>query len=136
MFNCTKKFRQYIKEQLSRRIIEKIDEKDLPTRRHYIPHHAVTNPSKNTTKIRTVYNASAKKKNGMRSLNEWLSRGSIILENMCVLLLRFKTKKIGAIADIEKAFLLVGLQELVRDIIRFLWIKHTKTKEINNNLET
>ena len=55
---------------------------------------------------------------------------------MYVLLLRFKTKKIGAIADIEKAFLLVGLQEHVRDIIRFLWIKHTKTKEINNNLET
>ena len=72
----------------------------------------------------------------MRSLNEGLSRGPIILEDMCTLLLRFRTKRIGIIADIEKAFLQVGLHEQYRDVTRFLWIKDTKTKEINNNLET
>ena len=125
-----------IKKQLSKGIIEKVDEKDLPTRRHYIPHHAVINPNKSTTKIRIVYDASAKKKDGMRSLNECLSRGQTILEDMCPLLLRFRTKRIGIIADIEKAFLQVGLREQDRDIARFLWIKDTKTKEINNNIET
>ena len=125
-----------IKEQLSKGIKEKVDEKDLSTRRNYIPHHAVINPNKSTTKIKIVYDASAKKKNGMRSLNECLSRGPIILEDMCALLLRFRTKRIGLIADIEKAFLQVGLQEQDRDVTRFLWIKDTKTKEINNNIET
>ena len=68
------------KEQLSRGIIEKVDEKDLPTRRHYIPHHAVLNPNKGTTNTRIVFDASAKKKNGMKSLKECLSRGPITLK--------------------------------------------------------
>ena len=129
-------YNNVVKKQLSKGIIEKVDEKDLPTRRHYKPHHAVINPNKSTTKIRIVYDASAKKKNGMRSLNQCLSRGPIILEDMCALLLRGRTKRIGIIADIEKAFLKVGLQDQDRDVTRFLWIKDTKTKEINNNIET
>ena len=56
----------------------------------------------------------------MRSLNECLSRVSLILENMCALLLRFRAKKIGIIPDIEKAFLQVGLQEHNQDVARFL----------------
>ena len=43
-----------IKEQLLKSIIEKVDEKDLPARRHYISHHAVINPNKSTTKFRIV----------------------------------------------------------------------------------
>ena len=73
-----------IREKLSRGI-EKVDTRDLLTRRH-IPHHAVINPNKNMTKIRNVHDASAKRKNGMRSLNEYLSRGPIILEDMFALL--------------------------------------------------
>ena len=63
------------------------------------------NPNKGTTNTRIVYDASAKKKNGMKSLNECLSRGPTILEDICALLFRFRTKRIGIIADIEKAFL-------------------------------
>ena len=55
---------------------------------------------------------------------------------MCTLLLHFRTKTIGIIADIEKAFLQVGLKEQDRDVTRFFWIIDTKTKEVNNNLET
>ena len=47
----------------------------------------------------------------MRSLNECLNRGPIILEDMYALLLRCITKKIRIIAGIEKAFMPVGLQE-------------------------
>ena len=72
----------------------------------------------------------------MRSLNEFLSRGPIILEYMCALLLRFRTKRIGIITNIKKTLLQVGLKEQDRDVTRFLWIKDTKTTEINNNLET
>ena len=51
------------------------------------------------------YNDSAKKKNKMRSLNEWLNLGSITLEDRCTLLLCVRTKTIGIIAVIEKKFL-------------------------------
>ena len=101
--------------------------------RHYIPNHAVMNPNKSTTKIRIVYNAAVKKKNSTRSLND---RGPLILEDICALLLRFRTIRIGIVADIEKSFLQVGLQEQNRDVTRFRWIKNIKTEEINNNCET
>ena len=55
---------------------------------------------------------------------------------MYALLLRFRIKRIGINANFEKAFLQVGLQEQDQNVTRFLWIKDTKTKEINNNLET
>ena len=54
-------------------------------------------------------------------------RGPVFLEDLCGLLLRFKTHKVALTADIEKAFLQVGLQPTDRDVTRFLWLKdHTK----------
>ena len=55
---------------------------------------------------------------------------------MCALLLRLRNKRTGVIADMEKAFAQVGLQEQNRNVTIVLWIKDIKIKEINNNLET
>ena len=40
--------------------------------KHYIPHHAVITPTKSTTKVRVVYDASAKTKPTNNSLNDCL----------------------------------------------------------------
>jgi len=45
-------------------------------RKHYIPHHAVVTP---TTKVRVVYETSAKAKQTNLSLNESLHRGPVML---------------------------------------------------------
>lgn len=45
------------------------------------------------------------------NLNERLHRGPVMLHDLCGLLLRSRLKKIAIVADIEKAFLQVGLQE-------------------------
>ena len=80
-----------IQQQLQKGIIEVIDKSvKIDTRKHYLPHHPILTPSKATTKVRIVYDASAKLKIGDSSLNECLYRGPVILPDLCGLLLRFR----------------------------------------------
>ena len=97
-------YAEIIQEQLDRQIIEKVY-MDSPTSylKHYIPHHPVITPTKTTTKVRVVYDASVKTKR--KGLNECLYRGPVILPDLFGLLLRFRLHPIAIIADIEKAFL-------------------------------
>lgn len=55
---------------------------------HYIPHHAVITPQKSTTKVRIVYDASAKSNSDLPSLNEYLYRGPVLLNNLCGIFMR------------------------------------------------
>ena len=48
-----------IQEQLDKGVIEKVEEIYAQGPKHYLPHHAVINPLKPTTKLRIVYDASA-----------------------------------------------------------------------------
>ena len=104
-------------------------------RKHYIPHHAVETPSKATTKLRVIYDASAKSKPTNLSLNECLYRGPVMLPDLCGLLLRFRLPPIAIVGDIEKAFLSVGLQAPDRDATRFLWLKDTSNTNLENNIQ-
>lgn len=118
-----KKYNEVIQEQLSKGVIEKVDQKDKDGLLHYIPHHAVITPQKATTKLRIVYDASAKTKLENKSLNECLYRGSVMLRDLSGLLMRFRLYKVALVTDIEKAFLQIGLQQSERDVTRFLWLK-------------
>lgn len=129
-------YNKIIQEQLSKGVIEKVtsDSEEGPIK-HYIPHHPVITPSKSTTKIRIVYDASAKTRKGEQSLNDCLYRGPVILPDLYGLLLRFRMSPVGVIADIEKAFLNVGLQVADRDVTRFLWLRDPTNINLTNNLQ-
>ena len=75
------RYGKIIKDQLSKGVIEKDEEKN-GNRKHYIPHHAIITPEKSTIKVRIVYDAPAKTKMNMKSLNESLHRGPVILEDL------------------------------------------------------
>ena len=123
-------------DQLQKGVIEAVPEQDSTnTLKHYIPHHEIVTPEKTTTKIRIVFYASAKTRKGSHSLNESLHRGPIILEDLGGLLMRFRLNKVALVADIEKAFLQVGLQPEDRDVTRFFWLKDATKPTLENNVQ-
>uniref|UniRef100_A0A1I7XEU1 DUF1758 domain-containing protein n=1 Tax=Heterorhabditis bacteriophora TaxID=37862 RepID=A0A1I7XEU1_HETBA len=85
------KYDKIFKEQLALNIIEIVDPTKTPDSHivHYLPHHPVITPQKSTTKLRIVYDASAKLKN-YPSLNECLYRGPVLLPDLCGILLRLR----------------------------------------------
>lgn len=87
---------------------------------HYLPHREVIRLDKNTTKIRVVYDASAKR-NGP-SLNDCLYSGPPLTPLIFDVLTRFRAHKVAVTADIEKAFLNVAVAPEHRDFLRFLWV--------------
>ena len=109
-----------IKDQLSRDFVEKIEDCSYDGNRvHYLPHHCIEKDSA-TTPLRVVFDCSAKTKNSL-SLNDCLMTGPSLVTDLVSILLRFRLHKYAAVADIEKAFLMVGLNVEDRDACRFLW---------------
>ena len=110
-----------IKGQLSNGIVEKVNESECEPigETHYIPHHAVIRQDKQTTKLRVVYDASAKA--GGPSLNECLYTGPKFGQNIMDIILRLRVHNVALTADIEKAFMMVSVSEEDREILRFLW---------------
>ncbi len=115
-----------IKEQLESGVIEKVEEltpKPLG-KVHYLPHREVVRQDKSTTKLRVVYDASARH-NGP-SLNDCLYVGPSLLPLLFDILLRFRLYRIALVADIEKAFLNIGISEEEKNFLRFLWVNDVK----------
>jgi len=88
---------------------------------HYLPHHAVLWEDKATTRLRIVYDASARTCGP--SLNECLYTGPKSGQKIMDILLRFRVHRIAIAADIEKAFLMVAVRNEDHDVLRFLWVK-------------
>jgi len=130
-----KKYDNIIQEQLKNGTIEKVSFESSSLLKHYLPHHPVVTPSKITTKVRIVYDASSKTRKNLNSLNDCLYRGPLLLPDLCGILIRFRLMPIAIISDIEKAFLQFQLQELDRDVTRFLWLKDLNNLKVENNLE-
>ena len=114
-----------IKEQLNCGVVELIDrsaeEKVRLGTVHYIPHKEVVKEDRATTKLRVVYDASAKS-SGEPSLNDCLLPGPALTPLIFDILLRFRLHKVALIGDLEKAFLNIEVVPEERDFLRFLWI--------------
>ncbi len=74
-----------------------------------------------TTKVRIVYDGSAKSSKEEQSLNDCLETGTNHIPLVFNMLANFRANRIGLIADIEKAFLMIGIKEEDRDMLPFLW---------------
>ena len=123
-----------IAQQVDRGIIERVTPDSVTgSRVHYLPHQPVLTPSKMTTKLRVVYDASAKARRNNLSLNDCLHRGPVLLPNLCGILLRFRLDPIAITSDIEKAFLQLAIHPPDRDVTRFLWFRDTSTPVVTKS---
>ena len=116
-----KEYDAVIKDQLNRGIVEIVDKKDVGEmgKVHYMPHHAVIRRDKQTTKLKIVYDASAKSSGP--SLNDCLYTGPAMTQSIMDIILRFRSHRIALAGDIEKAFLMVSVAKVDRNVLRFLW---------------
>ena len=85
----------------------------------YLPHQAVIRNGHSSTKLRLVFDASAKKV--VPSLNDAMYKGPFFTRLLFDVLVRFRLNPIGIIADIEKAYLQISVGDCHRDFLRFLW---------------
>ncbi|KAK3752075.1 hypothetical protein QZH41_005571 [Actinostola sp. cb2023] len=132
-----KKYDSQLLEQLHLGFIEKVS--DLNHHEgilHYIPHFPVFKADSATTKMRIVYDASAKLTAKSPSLNDCHHTGAILMQDLTGILIRFRKHNVAFTADIEKAFLQIELHTNVRDATRFLWLKDiNKSASDPNNLQ-
>ena len=119
-----REYNQIIEEQLSKVIVEKVAAEDNEKENvHYLPHQPVIRRDRETTKLRIVNDGSAKPPERTHSLNDCLETGPNYTPQLFDTLVNFRWHKIGLTADIEKVFLMVGINETDRDMLRFLWLK-------------
>ncbi|WKX90962.1 hypothetical protein Q1695_009644 [Nippostrongylus brasiliensis] len=129
------KYNDIIQDQLRRNIIGEPPPGHPTDVGTFLSHHAVINESKKQTKIRLVYNGSARVHNSP-SLNDCLHRGPGLLPNLSGILLRIRFAHILLVSDIEKAYLMVGLEPCDRQFTKFLWLKDHHKPPTRDNLIT
>ena len=122
-------YSEIIDDQVSQDFIEKVPIEDVfnSSTKHYLAHHAVFRDSA-TTPIRIVFDCSFSTK-GNPSLYDCLDSGPSLLNEITYILMRFRFHNVGLSADIEKAFLQVGLHTQDRDVTRFLWLTNPDDPE-------
>ncbi|XP_067216874.1 uncharacterized protein [Linepithema humile] len=86
----------------------------------YIPHHPVLHEASCTTKLRVVFNASCKTRNGS-SLNDHLLIGPKLQQDLPAVLLRWRQWCYVYTADIAKMFRQIQIHPLDADFQRILW---------------
>ena len=112
-----------IKDQLQTGVIETVAALEKPNDKlHYLPHQAVIRKDAETTKIRIVYDASAKESKSGVALNDCLHTGPSLNPLLFDILVRFRENKVALVGDIEKAFLNIEADPGDRDCLRFLWV--------------
>ena len=109
-------------EQLATRIIEKVPKSEEFNKGfHFLAYHCVIRKDHDTTKVRVVFDGSARSQGEMLSFNDRLKLGENFIPPLFENILRFCLHIIAVTAGIEKAFLQVGIKTDDHDYLRFLW---------------
>ena len=89
----------------------------------YLPHHAVIKESSTTTKLRVVFDGSAKSTSQI-SVNDILMIGPNIQQDLFTILVKFRLHRYILSADITKMYRQIWIDSEQRDLQRIIWRDH------------
>eukprot|EP00794_Sanderia_malayensis_P000965 gene965-biopygen216 len=115
------KYDQIIQDQKEKGIVEVAD-KESTGKVFYLPHKEVIRETAETTKLRIVFDASAKTNTNVASLNDCLETGPPTQNLIWDILVRNRSRPITLAGDLKQAFLQIRVREAERDVLRFHWV--------------
>ena len=116
------KYEEIIKEQEKEEIVVRALEKST-SKEFYLPHRAVVKQSAESSKIRIVFDASAKADDKSPSLNDCLETCPSLQNLIWDILVRNRMQAVMLDGDLKQAFLQIRIKEQDRDVLRFHWTK-------------
>jgi len=114
-------YQDFLREYLELGHMEPVSEKVIPVYEPvYIPHHAVIKESSSTIKLRVVFNASCRTRNGT-TLNDHLLVRPKLQQDLPAIIARWHQWRYVYIADIAKMFRQILVEPTDTDFQRILW---------------
>ncbi|KAJ0169306.1 hypothetical protein K1T71_015190 [Dendrolimus kikuchii] len=101
----------------------------------YLPHHAVLKAESETTKLRVVFNASARTSSGY-SLNDLMFKGPNLQQDLQGLLLKWRQYQYAYTSDIEKMYRQIYICEKDQKYQQIIWRESTDQPVQTYNLTT
>ena len=124
-----RRYNEFINEFIKLGHMEEVSAKEmlLPIEKsYYLSHHCVFKDSTTTTKLRVVFDGSAKTTSGI-SLNDRLMVGPKIQKELFNILICFRMYPVNLSADIAKMYRQVQLDTEDKDYHRLLWREPNST---------
>ena len=119
--NLTSAYEEIIEEQKEAGVVEKADGPCGCDWVFYIPHKPVVRATAESTKLRIVYDASARALDRAPSLNDCLHVDPPLYNKLWSVLVRGPFNPVAVSGDLQKAFLQVRIKEADRDAMRLHW---------------
>ena len=128
--NKLEEYHQVMLEQVEEGILEEIPDKPTGAVVHYIPHQPVIREEAESTRLRIVYDCSARSSSQGPSLNDCLETGPSLQPHIFDILLRNRLQKYCITGDVKNAFLQIKLNPVDRDAQRLFWYDNLTERKI------
>ena len=123
-------YNKIMQEQLKDDIVERVSD-DKPFGKYfYLPHQPASQEAVESTKVRIVFDASAKENDQSPSLDDETEVGPPQLNRLWNILIRNRMCPVTLTGNLKQAFLQIRIRKEDRDALIFHWIKSLESNDI------
>ena len=99
--NLKQEYTKIVEDQLKDKVIEKVPETATGDRIYYMPHKPVVRDNVMTTKVRMVFDASARPDSSSNSINDCMYKGLAIQPHLWDILIRARMSPYILLGDVQ-----------------------------------